>query len=256
MPTEGEVSIEEYALVKDVEKIKIIIGYMSQKFSLYTDLTVYENIKFYGGIYGVKNIEEKVGEIIELLDIKTYKSTLTSELPVGIRQRVALGTSFIHKPNILFLDEPTAGVDPLLRKKFWEIIKTLAVQGTTIIVTTHYMDEAENCDKLLLINEGKLVAIGEIDDIKEKFKKGSIIHIELTEDYVKNFNVLKAITIPVKDISLHGSVVHIIQDMDIASAREEIKNYCKLKEIKYANIYEDSISLEDVFINLIRKKND
>ncbi|MFA5032593.1 MAG: ABC transporter ATP-binding protein [bacterium] len=255
IPTKGEVSVENYDIKKDVEKIKTIIGYMSQKFSLYTDLTVYENIKFYAGIYGVDGEEAKIKEIIEMLDIEEYKNTITAELPAGIRQRVALATAFIHTPKILFLDEPTAGVDPVLRRKFWAIIKKWAQQGTTILVTTHYMDEAENCNRIALINQGKLVDIGEIDEIKGKFIKGNILCVELSENYVKEFNTLKKIEMPVKDISLHGSIVHIIQDIDIEEAKKKIKDFCKTKEIKYKSIFEDNPSLEDIFINLIRKKN-
>lgn len=252
-PTKGTAHIENYSIDKDVEKIKSIIGYMSQRFSLYIDLTVYENIKFYAGIYGVDNIEEQTNQVIKLLDIQEYKDALTSELPAGIKQRVALASAFIHNPKILFLDEPTAGVDPMLREKFWKIIKKASSSGTTIIVTTHYMDEAENCDRIVLINQGKIIEIGEIEKIKQRFKKENIICLELEENYVENFNTLRQIDVPSKDISLHGSVVHIVQDIDIEQAKHRIKIYCDDKKIKYKNIFEDRPSLEDVFINLIKK---
>lgn len=254
LPTNGDATIEQLDIKKDTEEIKTIIGYMLQKFSLYTDLTIHENIIFYAGIYGVPNPEKKAKDIIEYLELQKYQNILSSELPAGIRQKVALATSFIHDPKILFLDEPTAGVDPLSRRKFWDIIKSLANNGTTILVTTHYMDEAENCDRIVLINQAKLIDIGTIDEIKGKYKKGNIIYVELTDNYVNNFNIIQKIDLKVKDISLHGSVVHIIQDTDLKTAKKKVIQYCKQKKINCLNIFEDRPSLEDVFINLVKKR--
>jgi ABC-2 type transport system ATP-binding protein len=225
---------------------------MSQKFSLYTDLTVQENIIFYAGIYGVSDPESKTNEITRYLELEKYKDSISSELPAGIRQRVALAASFIHNPKILFLDEPTAGVDPLLRRKFWDIARDLSNSGTTILVTTHYMDEAENCDRIVLINQARLVDIGTVDAIKQRFKKGNILYLELSDNYLEHFKQIRNIDMPVKDISLHGSVVHLIQDIDIKEAAKKLKKFCEAEGIKYIQIFEDRPSLEDVFINLVK----
>ncbi|MBN1626287.1 MAG: ABC transporter ATP-binding protein [Deltaproteobacteria bacterium] len=161
-PTEGKGNVAGYDIFTESEKVKHSIGYMSQKFSLYEDMTPFENIRFYLGIYSVP--ERDWGERIEwalnmarLLDVK---DRITRDLPAGWRQRLALGCALIHKPEILFLDEPTSGVDPITRRHFWEFIKYLAGEGITVFVTTHYMDEAKNCGRIVMIDKGRIVAIG------------------------------------------------------------------------------------------------
>jgi ABC-2 type transport system ATP-binding protein len=253
LPSAGTARVEGFDIYRDVEKIKAVIGYMSQKFSLYTDLTAEENIRFFGGIYGVRDLDDQVGRLAALLDIEEYRSRLAAALPAGVRQRVALAASFVHTPRILFLDEPTAGVDPLLRRKFWDIIKTLARQGTTVLVTTHYMDEAENCDRVTLINQGKIAEIGTTEEIKDRFKRGNVLFVELENEYVRNFNLLQKVPVPARDISLHGSVVHIVQDVDIGKARAAVEQFCRAQNIPCKSIFEDRPSLEDVFINLVKR---
>ena len=161
-PTSGEGSVAGYDIFRDTEEIKHSIGYMSQKFSLYEDMTPFENIRFYLGIYSVPEDlwDERIEWTLGMTRLKEVKDRLTRELPSGWRQRLSLGCALIHKPGILFLDEPTSGVDPITRRHFWEFINHLANEGITIFVTTHYMDEARNCGRIAIINEGKIVASG------------------------------------------------------------------------------------------------
>ena len=161
-PTSGEGSVAGYDIFKDTEEIKNSIGYMSQKFSLYEDMTPFENIRFYLGIYCVSEDlwDERIEWALEMTRLKDVRDRLTRELPPGWRQRLSLGCALIHKPGILFLDEPTSGVDPITRRHFWEFINHLSREGMTIFVTTHYMDEAIHCGRIAMINEGRIVASG------------------------------------------------------------------------------------------------
>jgi len=159
-PTSGYGQVAGYDIFTEAEAIKKSIGYMSQKFSLYGDLTPYENIRFYLGIYNVppNNWKERIEWILTITRLQEVRNRITRELPPGWRQRLALGCALLHQPEILFLDEPTSGVDPITRRNFWDFINQLSEQGTTIFITTHYMDEAKNCKRVILINEGKIVA--------------------------------------------------------------------------------------------------
>lgn len=161
-PTSGYGRVAGYDIFSEPESIKQSIGYMSQKFSLYGDLTPYENIRFYLGVYQVppKTWSERADWVLDLTRLRDVRSRLTRELPPGWRQRLALGCALLHQPDILFLDEPTSGVDPITRRHFWEFINRLSEQGMTVFVTTHYMDEAEHCQRVILINEGHIVAEG------------------------------------------------------------------------------------------------
>jgi ABC-2 type transport system ATP-binding protein len=167
MPTSGTGTVAGHDIVKDAEKIKTSIGYMSQKFSLYEDLSCFENIRFYLGIYNVPQHlwGERMAWILDMAQLEGVRHRLTRELPQGWRQRLALGCALLHKPDILFLDEPTSGVDPLTRQHFWSFIRQLAESGITIFVTTHYMDEARHCGRIIMINQGVIVASGSPEEI-------------------------------------------------------------------------------------------
>ncbi len=166
-PTSGSGHVAGYDIFKEAERIKQSIGYMSQKFSLYEDMTPFENVRFYLGIYDVpsEQWEERMEWVLEMTRLQDVRDRLTRELPPGWRQRLALGCALLHRPKILFLDEPTSGVDPITRRHFWEFIRLLAQQGVTVFVTTHYMDEARNCQRIVMINEGKIVASGSPSEI-------------------------------------------------------------------------------------------
>ena len=186
-PTAGKGTVEGFDIKKEPDSIKEIIGYMSQKFSLYNDLTVAENIEFYGGIHNVpgEKMKERKNWILDMAGLKGKETALTSALSGGWKQRLALGCSIIHNPRVLFLDEPTAGVDPISRRDFWKLIKELSAAGTTVFVTTHYMDEAENCGKISLIYRGKLIALGAPRELKEKNAAASLEHlfVKLIKEY-------------------------------------------------------------------------
>lgn len=170
-PTKGSATIAGFDLYRDADKIKHIIGYMSQKFSLYTDLTVFENIKFYAGIYDLpySQIKTKADEILEELGIMQWKNALIKSLPIGWKQKIAFSIAIMHKPQIVFLDEPTSGVDPLTRRLFWEMIYKAAQNGTTVILSTHYLDEAENCNRVIIMDKGKIVANDTPSNLKNNF---------------------------------------------------------------------------------------
>lgn len=170
-PSSGSATIADYDIYKETEKIKKTIGYMSQKFSLYDDLTVEENIKFFGGIYGLsrKVIKERTDELMEWLNISHLRKTLVASIPLGWKQKISFAVSVFHNPQIVFLDEPTGGVDPITRRQFWEMIYQKSNEGITIFVTTHYMDEAEYCNRISMMNNGVIEAIGTPKELKEKY---------------------------------------------------------------------------------------
>ncbi len=189
-PTSGSGKVFGYDIVKDPEDIKLRIGYMSQKFSLYEDLTVYENLKFYTEIYGVKRkfVEERIDQIVNMAGLAGRKNQLTGTLSGGWKQRLALGCTLIHKPNLLILDEPTAGVDPVSRRVFWEIIYRLSRQGISVLVTTHYMDEAESCDEVAFVFQGKVIGQGVPKEIIDELNLNSLedVFIKYEEDVTGN----------------------------------------------------------------------
>ena len=171
-PTSGKATVAGFDVYKEAESIKKNIGYMSQKFALYDDLTVKENITFFGGIYGLskKQIEQKRCELVEELGLQEVTNSLVASLPLGWKQKLAFSVSLLHEPKIVFLDEPTGGVDPITRRQFWEMIYKAAHNGTTIFVTTHYMDEAEYCDRVSIMVNGKIEALDSPKKLKEHYK--------------------------------------------------------------------------------------
>jgi len=180
-PTSGNAEVATFDVYKDPNSIKKNIGYMSQKFALYDDLTVKENITFFGGIYGLtrKQITEKRCQLVEELGLQEIVNELVSSLPLGWKQKIAFSVALLHNPKIVFLDEPTGGVDPITRRQFWELIYKAANQGTTIFVTTHYMDEAEYCDRVSMMVNGKIEALNTPKKLKEQFKADSMNEVFL-----------------------------------------------------------------------------
>ena len=172
-PSEGTGSVAGFDVMKENEKIKTKIGYMSQKFSLYEDLTVAENIDFYGGIYGLTKheIETRKQELVDQVGLSPYVDKLTKDLPLGIRQRLALGSAMLHDPPILFLDEPTSGVDPKARREFWNLLYETVKLGKTIFITTHYMDETEYCHRVSIMQQGEIIALDTPGALKQKYQK-------------------------------------------------------------------------------------
>ena len=255
IPTAGEANILGFDVFKEAEKIKEHIGYMSQKFSLYEDLTVEENIDFYSGIYQIPKAEKKDRKewVIRMSGLEEYRNSLTSVLAGGWRQRLALGCALLHKPPVVFLDEPTSGVDPISRRKFWDLIYELAAEGVTIFVTTHYMDEAEYCDRLAMIYQGELVATGTPDEMKICYMSKEILNLECSDPY----NMLKVVKeIPeIKEAALFGRGLHL----SVQSAQEAIPIVVKAlteQKIPYTSLNRIKPSLEDVFVSIIEALDD
>lgn len=175
-PTSGEVIVAGFDAKNQAEKIKKNIGYMCQKFSLYEDLTVKENIALYGGIYGMSRqlIRTRTFELLDKLRFHEYENRIIADLPLGLRQKLAFSVAVLHEPMIVFLDEPTGGVDPITRRQFWEMIYETAAMGITVFVTTHYMDEAEYCDRISIMSEGKIVALDTPANLKKQYNAGSV----------------------------------------------------------------------------------
>ena len=176
LPSSGHATIEGFDIYKETYQIKQTIGYMSQKFSLYDDLTVEDNLLFYGGVYGLEGavLQTARENAVETFALQSFLKKLTRELPLGWKQRLALACSLLHRPKILFLDEPTGGVDPISRRQFWQKIYELAQSGTTIFVTTHYMDEAEYCHRISIMHQGKIVALDAPEQLKRQFGKSTV----------------------------------------------------------------------------------
>jgi ABC-2 type transport system ATP-binding protein len=175
-PTSGEVTVAGFNAYRQTEEIKKNIGYMCQKFSLYEDLTVKENIMLYGGIYGmsISLIRQRIAELLAKLKFKEYENRIIADLPLGLRQKLAFSVAVLHEPKIVFLDEPTGGVDPITRRQFWEMIYETAARGITVFVTTHYMDEAEYCDRISIMSDGKIVALDTPGRLKSQYNADSV----------------------------------------------------------------------------------
>ena len=180
-PSSGQASVAGYDVYTQYEQIKMNIGYMSQRFSLYEDLTVSENIEFYAGVYGLnrRQIKQKTEELLTYLKLWDQADTLTASLPLGWKQRMALSTALLHDPDIIFLDEPTSGVDPVSRRNFWLLIYELAGKGKTVFVTTHFMDEAEYCHRLSIMRDGKIVELDEPQKLKLKYNAATMQNVFL-----------------------------------------------------------------------------
>jgi len=253
-PSAGDAIVGGYSIAKDPNNVKRNIGYMSQRFSLYNDLAVGENIDFFGGVYGLegKEFEERKKWVLETANLQDRENVLTGSLPGGIKQRLALGTAVIHKPSIVFLDEPTSGVDPISRRSFWDLIHDLSEQGVTVFVTTHYLEEAEYCNNIILIDSGELIAEGSSQELKSKYINHKIIEIECS-------NVIMALDILDKekfviDTSIFGNTIHVSVNENedyITLIRKALENE---KKVKIKRMSEITPTLEDVFIHLLEER--
>jgi ABC-2 type transport system ATP-binding protein len=246
IPNEGTARVMGIDVVKDPEGIKPHIGYMSQKFSLYDDLTVQENLEFYAGVYGLSAQEEKkrIAELLQLSRLESRVKSPTSELSGGWRQRLALGCAMIHRPPLMFLDEPTSGVDPVARREFWDLIYQLAAGGTTILITTHYMDEAEHCNRVGFMHRSNLLAFDTPQALKSTYLKGAAWDLDATP-------LLEAVEIltqteGVTQASLHGDRAHVILDASTWTPDDLIEHLGK-KGVTVKSVETVESNLEDVF---------
>lgn len=255
MPTSGKGKVAEFDIVKEPEKIKQVIGYMSQKFSLYEDLTVLENLHFFGGIYGLSGPlqKEREKQALDRAGLQDLRDRLTRTLAAGWKQRLALACALLHQPEILFLDEPTSGVDPISRRNFWSLIQQMAEKGVTVFVTTHYMDEAEYCDRLALIYQGKIVALGTPTELKMKTLSRGILEVGC-DPLIPALDLLKRAAWA-SEAAVFGDGLHIIGKEGVDS-EQEIKALFQTHHILLKWMEWIRPSLEDVFVSLIEKENE
>jgi ABC-2 type transport system ATP-binding protein len=251
-PTSGTALVGGVDVSRNPEGVKRSIGYMSQKFSLYEALTVDQNIRFFGGIYGLsaERFDARRRFVLEMAGLIGRENTLTRELPGGWRQRLALGCAILHEPGIVFLDEPTGGVDPLSRRRFWDLIGGLSRAGVTVLVTTHYLDEAEHCHRIAIIHAGRLAALGTASELKQVFAERPILEIRAAQP-VEAMQFLDAHD-RVEKTSLFGTAVHAVlkdRSADAASLSADLRG----KGIEVSSIEQVSPSLEDVFLDVVER---
>jgi ABC-2 type transport system ATP-binding protein len=249
-PTSGVGRVMGLDIGRESEAIKARIGYMSQKFSLYSDLTVIENLQFYADVYGIGRAERagRIAELIGMAGLTGRERELTSNLSGGWKQRLALACAIIHRPRMLFLDEPTGGVDPEARRAFWELIYALAQEGVTVFVTTHYMDEAEHCNRIALMYGGRLVALDTPNGLKQGTIDGQVLEIEGTPQ--DDARALVAALPGVREVAPHGARLHAIVD-DAALRRPQALDALRAGGIADARVEQIDPSLEDVFVALL-----
>jgi ABC-2 type transport system ATP-binding protein len=245
-PSSGEGSVLGFDVSGERERIKSSIGYMSQKFSLYDDLTVRENLAFFGGIYGLEGgrLSERIAFALDMAGISKRGDEVVRNLPGGIKQRLALGAAILHDPSVLFLDEPTSGVDPIMRRNFWELIYSFSEEGKTIFVTTHYLDEAEHCDRIALIIAGKIIALDSPAGLKKTLPYA--VYALRVDDFIRVFEEISGMDI-VSEAAIFGSEIHILCGRG-APVREEIAKRLKSIGVRSYRLEEISATLEDVFV--------
>ena len=249
-PTSGTATVGGIDVSRDPEGVKARIGYMSQRFSLYELLTVDQNIRFFGGVYGLdaKRLAERRRFVIEMAGLAGREATLARDLAGGWRQRLALGCAILHEPAILFLDEPTGGVDPLSRRQFWRLIDSLSQSGVTVLVTTHYLDEAERCHRVALIHAGKLAAIGTTSEVKQIFAGRPILELRASAP-VEAMRLLDQMP-EVEKTSLFGTAVHVVLRSG-AVAPQVITDRLRSSGMTVESLEPVAPSLEDVFLDVI-----
>lgn len=251
-PTAGSATVLGFDVATQTNDIRRRIGYMSQRFSLYNDLTVVENLNFFGGAYDVRGdqLEARKKAILEMAGLRGRERELARNLSGGWRQRLALGCAIVHEPEMLFLDEPTAGVDPISRREFWDLLYLFSVEGRTIFVTTHYMDEAEHCHRLSFIQAGRLVALGTPEEIKREKMRGQVLEIDCTRPEA----AVPALRNDGRygDVALYGALIHVVAD-DVASHRPEIEQVLAGAGSAVRSMELIAPSLEDVFVASARE---
>jgi ABC-2 type transport system ATP-binding protein len=258
-PSEGTAHVLGFDIQRGVPlELKRRIGYMSQKFTLYNDLTVEENLNFYGRTYGLPNdqLRARKQTIVEMAGLTGRERELTRNLAGGWKQRLALGTAIVHEPELLFLDEPTAGVDPVSRRAFWNLLYRLAHAGTTIFVTTHYMDEAEHCQRLAFIHNGRIVAQGTPADIKTTNMQGQVLEVDCDapDRAIATLRRLRDDGLPLVEIALYGAQIHAVAE-DIGTMVPTIESALQTAGIQVYSLAVIPPSLEDVFISSVRDRN-
>jgi len=250
-PTSGRALVAGTDVAASPEAVRQQIGYMSQKFSLYNDLRVVENLRFFAGLYSVpvRDVPERLAWALQMAGLKGREQSLTRALPVGWKQRLALGCAVLHRPPILFLDEPTSGVDPVSRRHFWELINEMVTEGITVFVTTHYMDEAEYCNRLVLIDRGRIVAMGTPTEVKGRYMKGQLLLVEC-EPLGPGLEAVREVP-GVLDAAVFGSSLHAVVS-DAQAALPKVRQALEANHLRVGRLEQIPPSLEDVFVSLTR----
>ena len=251
-PSGGSATVGGYDIARETEKVKLNIGYMSQRFSLYDDLSVEQNIRFFGGIYGLSDtrLKERMQWVLTMADLRGRERSLTRTLSGGWKQRLALGCAILHEPPIVFLDEPTGGVDPLSRRAFWDLISELAGRGMTVLVTTHFLDEAEYCNDIILINAGRLIASGSPLELKSRNIRRPILEVRCS-DVVRGLETLRTQPWAV-ETSVFGTSLHVMVEEEREGARL-IRETLAASGIGLEHVERIQPSLEDVFLYLLEQ---
>jgi ABC-2 type transport system ATP-binding protein len=248
-PTSGRAQVAGYDVGSRPEAVRQNIGYMSQKFSLYNDLKVIENIRLFAGLYSVSSsdLNDRIEWVLAMANLKGQENLITGTLPGGWKQRLALGCAVLHKPPIIFLDEPTSGVDPITRRQFWELIHQMAEEGVTVFVTTHYMEEAEYCNRLALIFRGRIVALGTPTELKRDAMKGELLLVECAPlgDAVEALQSAPG----VMDASVFGNALHLVV-RSAAVAMPQLESFLAGRGIAVSRIEKIRPTLEDAFVSL------
>ena len=246
-PSDGKATVLGFDAFKQSEEVRKRAGYMSQKFAIYDDLTVLENLTFYGGVYGITN-KARIKRTLEQVGLIGHDSTLTRTLSAGWRQRLALGIALVHEPKLLFLDEPTSGVDPTARRAFWDLIYELAESGVTILVTTHYMDEAEYCERVAIMRDGKLLAMDTPLNLKKNIISGDVweVYAETLQDGLAVLPEVEGVL----RVALAGDHLRTITER--GKRKEDLLKALKAKDVNVRDIVVGEPTLEDVFISLAR----
>ena len=254
-PTSGHASVLGYDPARETKVMQAQVGYMSQQFTLYNELTARENIRFYGQVYGLSSAElnQRQAELLQMAGLVGHANVLTGNLSGGWKQRLALGCAIVHRPRVVFLDEPTAGVDPINRREFWELIYSMAKQGVTVLVTTHYMDEAELCQRVGFISQGRLVALDSPARLKQTQMRGRVLEINSpAPDRV--MSILKAAQqsdeLPLDEVALYGAQVHAVIPAD-ERYRETVRQTLEAADIPITSLEWIEPTLEDVFISAV-----
>jgi len=251
-PSSGTGAVAGFDVLTETEAIKHSIGYMSQLFSLYADLTVDENVQFFAGLYGVRGerLKRRRREVLEMAGLAEHGRRITGDLPLGWKQRLALGTAVLHEPPLLFLDEPTSGVDPISRRAFWDLIYGLAAGGTTVFVSTHYMEEAEYCHRLALMNRGRIIALDRPAALRETMTEPLLC---ITAEHGPAIAQALQGAPLVLEAAMFGRDVHVMVE-DAAAAREYLPALLEGKGLPIRAIEEIRPSLEDVFVALVHRE--
>jgi ABC-2 type transport system ATP-binding protein len=246
-PSEGQATVLGFDAFRQSEQVRARAGYMSQKFAIYDDLTVWENLQFYGGVYGITD-KARIHETLAHVGLSEHESALTRDLSGGWRQRLALGIALVHSPKLLFLDEPTSGVDPTARRAFWDLIYDLAAQGVTILVTTHYMDEAEYCNRVGMMRAGKLLAMDTPMALKEQVITGDVWEL-YAEPLLDGLNTLSAAE-GVLRVGLAGDHLRVIVEHSLGE--KQLQKTLESSGVKVSSLVKGEATLEDVFISLAK----